>query len=515
MVSEQVKSIAIVGGGSSGWMTALYLNKLYNHSQATVAITLIESPEIPTVGVGEATVHSIRSYFAAMGLDEKELLQATNGTLKTGIMFRNWMKPNEDGSTHEYFHSFDQQNIARSIDISSAWFLSKGYNKQRFDEATSISPHLIKDKLSPKHANSRPYEGVVPYGYHLDAIKMAAFMAKKGVAAGITHVKAVVDDVEVEGENIVRVRTSKGSFTADLFIDCTGFKGLLINSVKERKDNWQSFEDALPCNKAVAVQLAYSDDQEPKPYTEATALSNGWAWQIDLMNRRGTGYVYDGNRLSKDEAETELLNYLNEGNGREKEVLRTVHLDMNIGCLKEFWVGNCLALGLSGGFIEPLESTGLHLVNTSARLLGTHLTGTNTAQAVRDSYNKIMNSTYQDLKHFIVLHYCLTDRDDTEFWREVGETVQYCDGLKQKLATWQHKVCEFMDIGGGYTTMFSDSNYRSVLYGMKHYPQLNLAVDKDENNKMFHEFDNRVTHVSNIVMPYRDYLKNLHKPQKL
>jgi len=514
MANEQVKSIAIVGGGSSGWMTALYLNKLYNHSQANVAITLIESPNIPTVGVGEATVHNIRSYFAAMGLDEKELLQATNATLKTGIMFRNWMKPNQDGSTHEYFHSFEQQNIGRVIDISSAWILDKGFEKERYDEAISISSHLIKEGLSPKNANSRGYEGVVPYGYHLDAIKMAAFMAKKGVEAGIKHVKASVDTVDVDGENIVAVHTDKGSFSADLFIDCTGFKGLLINQVKDRKTNWQSFEDALPCNKAVAVQLAYDNEQEPKPYTEATALSNGWVWQIDLNNRRGTGYVYDGNRISKEEAETELLDHLNEGNGRDKEVLRTVHLDMNIGCLKEFWVGNCLALGLSGGFIEPLESTGLHLINASARLLGTHLTSKHTEQSVRDSYNKIMNGTYQDLKQFIVLHYCLTDRDDTDFWREVHKTAQYCDGLEEKLATWQHKICEYMDLAGNYITMFSDENYRAVLYGMNHYPKLHLSADSEENNKMYDEFSSRVKQVSNMVMPHRDYLKNLHKPQK-
>ena len=511
MNNEQIKSIAIVGGGSSGWMTALYLNKLYNHSNKIVEITLIESPNIPTIGVGEATVHSIRSYFAAMGLDEKELLRETNATLKTGIMFRNWMKPNKNGSTHEYFHSFEQQNIGRALDISSAWVLEKGFEKERYDEAISISSHLIKDGLSPKNVNSRPFEGVVPYGYHLDAIKMAAFMAKKAVAAGIKHVKAIVKKVDVDGTDISAVHTDNGSYSADLFIDCTGFKGLLINQVKARSENWQSFEDALPCNKAVAVQIAYDEDQVPKSYTQATALTNGWAWQIDLMNRRGTGYVYDGNRLTKAQAEEELLDHLNAGSGRKKEVLRTVHLDMNIGCLKEFWVGNCVALGLSGGFIEPLESTGLHLINASARLLGTHLTAKNTQQSVRDSYNKIMNGTYDDLKQFIVLHYCLTDRDDTEFWREVGKTAQYCEGLEEKINLWQHKICEYMDLAGGYITMFSDPNYRAVLYGMEHYPKLNLTPDNNESQKMFAEFKQRTDKVSNMVMSHKDYLANLHK----
>lgn len=503
MKDEQVNSIAIIGGGSSGWMTALYLNKLYNHSQKNVQITLIESPNIPTIGVGEATVHTIRYFFAAMGLDEKELLKETNATLKTGIMFRNWMKPNDDGSMHEYFHSFEQQNIARVIDISSAWILNDRYKSERYDEGISISSHLIKEGLSPKSANSRPYEGVVPYGYHLDAIKMAAFMCKKGVEAGIKHVKATVTDVDTQEENITLVHTSEGDFSADLYIDCTGFKGLLIEKIKA--NNWQSYEDALPCNKAVAIQIDYPEAQKPKPYTEATALTNGWVWEIDLVNRRGTGYVYDGNRLTKEQAEQELLEHV----GLDKNVLRTVHLDMKIGCRKEFWVGNCVAIGLSGGFIEPLESTGLHLINASVRLLGSHLTTRNTNQSVRDAYNKIMNGTYEDLKQFIVLHYCLTDRDDTDFWREVADSAKYCGGLVAKIETWQHKVCEYMDLAGGYITMFSDENYRAVLYGMKHYPMLNLHVNKDENQKIFDEFERRVTQASSLVMSHDNYLNNL------
>lgn len=506
MNNDQIKSITIVGGGSSGWMTALYLNKLYNHSDAVVDISLIESPDIPTIGVGEATVHSIRYFFAAMGLDEKELLKATNATLKTGILFKNWMKPSENGDMHQYFHSFEQQNIGNIVDISSAWLLNKGFEKQGYDHAVSISTYLIKDNLSPKAATSMPYEGVVPYGYHLDAIKMAAFMREKGVAAGIKHIKATVNNVEVDGENIIAVHTDKGGFSADLFIDCTGFKGLLINKVKKRADNWQSFSEALPCNKAVAVQIKYPQDQAPKPYTQATALTNGWVWEIDLVNRRGTGYVYDGNRLSKEQAEQELLAHL----GEDKEILRTVHLDMHIGCLKEFWVGNCVALGLSGGFIEPLESTGLHLINASVRLLGSHLTSKNPPQVVKDAYSKIMNGTYEDLKQFIVLHYCLTDRDDTDFWREVKKTARYCSGLEEKIAAWQNKVCEYMDLAGGYITMFSDENYRAILYGMKQYPSLHLPVNKTQNEQIFTQFNQRVEQVTNIVMTHENYLKNLN-----
>ncbi|MFK5892371.1 MAG: tryptophan 7-halogenase [Pseudomonadota bacterium] len=506
MNNEQVKSIAIVGGGSSGWMTALYLNKLYNHSQSMVEIKLIESPNIPTIGVGEATVHSIRYFFAAMGLDEKELLKATNATLKEGILFKNWMKSTKENEIHQYFHSFEQQKISNYLDISSAWLLNKGFNQQRYDEAVSISSHLIKHDLSPKTVNSRPYEGVVPYGYHIDAIKMAIFMCKKGRKAGIKHIKATVNNVEVNGQNIIAVHTDKGNFSADLFIDCTGFKGLLINKVKARSSNWQSFKDALPCNKAVAVQIAYPKGQTPKAYTQATALTNGWVWEIDLVNRRGTGYVYDGDRITSAQAEQELLEHL----GKDKKVLRKVHLDMHVGCMKEFWVGNCIAIGLSGGFIEPLESTGLHLINTSVRLLGTHLTSKNTSQSVKNAYNKIMNGTYDDLKQFIVLHYCLSDRDDTDFWRDVKKSARFCSGLEEKIAVWQNKVCEYMDLAGGYITMFSDENYRAILYGMNQYPTLNIPLNHEQNKLIFDDFNQRVCQVNSIVMSHADYLKNLN-----
>ena len=507
MQSEKLSSITIVGGGSSGWMTALYLNRLYNANEKTVNITLIESPNVPTIGVGEATVHSIRYFFAAMGLDEEELLRETNATLKTGIMFANWMKPDASGKQHEYFHSFEQQNLGNIVDISSAWMLENRHQVERYDEGVSLSAHLIKTRLSPKAQQSRPYEGIVPYGYHLDAIKMANYFCKIATKAGVNHIQATVEDVTVENGNIQSVITDKGAFTADVFIDCTGFKGLLIEKLKD--DNWQSFTDALPCDKAVAIQVDYPDTEQPKSYTLATALANGWVWEIDLVNRRGTGYVYDSSRISKEEAEQELLAHL----GEDVKVRRVVHLDMKVGCRKEFWVGNCISVGLSGGFIEPLESTGLHLINAGVRLIGTHLTGRETDQSVRDAYNRLMNGIFGDLKQFIVLHYCLSDRDDSEFWREVSKSSQYCPGLDAKIEAWRHKVCEFMDLAGGYISMFSDENYRSILYGMKHFPKLNIASSSEENQKIFAEFNHRVDRVMMASVPHAQYLASLQKEE--
>ncbi|MCH2055270.1 MAG: tryptophan 7-halogenase [Thalassotalea sp.] len=498
-----VQSITIVGGGSSGWMTALYLNRLYNQDGKTVDITVIESKDIGIIGVGEATVHSIRFFFAAMGLDENELLKETNATLKAGIMFNNWMKP-VDGQMHQYFHPFEHVQIGPGLDIASRWLLSERKNSERFDQSASLSAHLIQYNHSPKTANTRQYEGVVPYGYHLDATLMSRFLRKKAVEAGVTHIEATVSDVIVRDGNIDAIVTEKGRHQADVFIDSTGFKGQLINALKD--NNWQSFEEALPCNKAVAMQVAYDEDQAPNPYTTATALENGWAWQIDLVNRRGTGYVYDGNRISKAEAEEALAKH----NGESATILKTVHLNMQVGCRKEFWVGNCIAIGLSGGFIEPLESTGLHIINIGARLLATHLSSKYVPQSVRDSYNRLMNGAYQDLKQFIVLHYCLTNRDDTEFWRQAQRSVDYCPELKTHLSVWQHKVCEYFDLAGGYSTTFTDENYRFILYGMQHYPELNMSIDRAQNDAFFQRLQRKATQTKQSTLSHQDFLQSLH-----
>ncbi|WP_019675305.1 tryptophan halogenase family protein [Arsukibacterium perlucidum] len=501
MNPDKMKTLTIVGGGAAGWMTAIYLNKVFNSQQPNFQINVIESPDIGIIGVGEATVHSIRYFFAAMGLDENELLRATHATLKTGIMFRNWMKP-VAGQVHQYFHPFEQQQLGQELDMSSCWLLGARYRQERYDEGVSISAHLIKQGHGPKARQSAPYQAVVPYGYHLDAVLLARFLRDSAVAAGVAHIADTIVDVSVADGNISAVYSTTASYQADIFIDATGFKGLLIEALQQ--NNWQSFADALPCNKAVAIQRPHSDDYQPKPYTVATGLSNGWAWQIDLSSRQGTGYVYDGNRLTPEQAEQELRAWL----GPEAAELQARHLEMKVGCRQQFWLGNCIAIGLAGGFIEPLESTGLHLINLGARLLSTHLSQGTVAQTVRDSYNTAMNGFYQDLKQFIVLHYCLTDRDDTDFWRQAQATAASCAGLPEKLQLWRHKICEYHDLAGGYATTFTDENYRYILYGMQHYPALQFQSGEGLQQP-FTQLQHRVQQVLQRTVPHADYLQQL------
>jgi tryptophan halogenase len=502
--SKDKHELVIVGGGSAGWMTASYLSKWYTDNKRPVNITVIESEDIGTIGVGEATVHTLRHFFNVLGIDEKDLLKKTNGTLKSGIMFKNWMKP-VNGEMHEYFHPFESQPQVGKMDISLSWLLSERYKQESFADHTCLSTELISKNKSPKLSSSKAYEGCVPYGYHLDATLMSRYLRDLAIHNGVKHVVATVKDVSVENGNISEVHTEKGCFKGDVFVDCTGFRALLIDKLKE--DNWVSFAKALPCNKAVAIQTTYPSDVSPKPYTAATALSNGWAWEIDLVGRRGNGYVYDGDRISEEEAEQELLAHI----GEESEAIKTTHLSMKIGCRKEFWVGNCIAIGLSGGFIEPLESTGLHLIDLSIRLLTTHVPTPNTHQLVKQSYNQLMTGFYDSLKDFIVLHYCITDRDDTEFWRNASNTAKFSGNLAERLALWKHKYCEKMDMVGGEAVLFSESNYRYVLYGMDYFPKLDDSIDTSESNQTFEYIASHAKQLSGIALTHTDYLNTVKR----
>lgn len=504
MSVSPMKVINIVGGGSAGWMTAIYLNRYFNQARKNFSINVIESPDIGAIGVGEATVHSIRFFFAAMGLDEKELMAETNATVKTGIMFRNWKKPS-GARVHEYFHPFDQQQPGGSIDISSAWLLSDRAGSERYDEAVSINSHLITDGLCPKAPRSPDFGGVTPYGYHLDATLMGRFLRRKAVEAGVNHIEATVSDVVVGDGQIRSVVTDSGSISGDLFVDCTGFRGLLIDRLKA--DNWESFADALPCDKAVAIQRALPGDGRPRPYTVATALDHGWAWQIDLTSRQGCGYVYDSKRLTPSQAEAELRDFL----GRDSEFLSCNHLDMRVGRRQDFWVGNCVAVGLAGGFIEPLESTGLHMIHLGVGLLATHLAGGVDVPPLREAYNAKMRGFYEDLKQFIVLHYALTDRDDTAFWRAAASTLSRCPWLEQQLRVWEHKICEHQDFAGSFASIFTDMNYRYVLYGMNRYPRLTMSLDERDSMGIFSRFSAQVGQVLPACQTHEHFLETVRQ----
>ena len=461
---SNVNSVIIVGGGTAGWLSALYLQKQLSRFGNAPSIEVFDSSEQGIIGVGEATVHSIRYFLQELDLSESDFMSATNATYKLGIKFENWRKP-VNGQTHTYWHPFDAQLAKVSgFDVSEIWNYARLHGaKGVYDQQASISPTLAEAGRSPKLAGSTDFESPIPYAYHFDAAKAAEFFKSQALNRGVKHQTSTITKVDVERSNITALHTNTDSYTADFYLDCSGFTQLLISQLKS--DNWHSYEQDLPCNRAVAIQTDYKDGQTANLYTRSIALNEGWCWQIHLQSRIGNGYVYDGNRLSKEQAETELRQFLNIDTD-----IPAKHLAMKIGRNQSSWVGNCVAIGLSGGFIEPLESTGIYLIEAALRRLMDFGLVTQADESQRSAFNDFMANLYDELRDFIVLHYCLTNRDDTEFWRSRPDVLSQLPKLNQLVSLANQQLIGDRDIGP-QACLFNQINYRFVLLGMDCLPK--------------------------------------------
>ncbi|OHU95107.1 hypothetical protein BIW53_12615 [Pseudoalteromonas byunsanensis] len=477
-------------------MTATLINQAYNKHHKLVDIRLIESPDVDIIGVGEATVPAIKDFLQAAGIDEAEFMNYCNATFKNGIMFENWRQP-KHGKMHRYVHPFDFERVEKRLDIATSWVLSE--RQRPFDESVSLASTLIQHNLTPKTRTTKPYHGIVHYSYHMDARLFGQFLRQRAMAAGVTRIEAHVESVNTDNGQISSIATTQGLFESDLFIDCTGFRALLISALEEKSSNWRSYQDELMCDSAVTVQIPHSEEHIPRSYTVAHALSCGWAWSIDLQNRTGNGYVYSSKYCSKEQAELEFRNYLKLDNN-----VALNHIDMSVGRRKRHWIGNCVAIGLAGGFIEPLESTGLHLIFLAARFLVLH-NNFQYCEANIAGFNQTMNATYDELKDFIVTHYVLSDRDDSDFWRDISKTLDACPQLAQKLDLWQSKVCEFFDVSNSTSHMFTDTSYRYILFGMDHIPQIKIPYFDGEFTDVFEFVKSRQQKAVAIALNHVDY----------
>ena len=421
MTDSFIKKIVIVGGGTAGWMTAAALSKCLSNTE--INITLIESDAIGTVGVGEATIPSIAAFNEQLGIDEDEFVKATNATFKLGIEFADWRVIGE-----KYFHPFG----THGFDLDGVPF-HHFWNKMRaMGEAYRLEEYSLNAKAAYAGKFLRPQaeHGAImrklAYAFHFDASLYAKFLRnfaeKRGVLRVEGKVVEVVQDSEagfLEGvilENNVNVE-------GDFFIDCTGFRGLLVEQTfKAGYTDWSSY---LPVNRAVAVGSEAM--VPPVPYTRSTALEAGWTWRIPLQHRTGNGYVYCDQYSTQEEAETRLLE------GLDSNAIGTPkHLRFVTGVRNEFWVKNCVAIGLSAGFLEPLESTSIHLIRTGISKLISLFPDKTMPAVERKEYNRLMMNDFVHIRDFLILHYKATNRDDTPFWNYVRE-MEIPDSLAHKI----------------------------------------------------------------------------------
>jgi len=427
------RKLVIVGGGSAGWMAAAYLQAaLAKNPRGNVEITLIESPDIPRISVGEATVPNIHHILSVIGIPLIDFMKETEATFKQSIKYVDWVL--NDGSF--YHHPFSRYGAKPLDNAGLSWLHSNG--AVPFMETVSAQPKICDMGLAPLMLTKWDFGPPLTYAFHMNAHKFADLLTSIAVERGATHIRDNVTDIEMkEDGNIAAVLTEGGSrLEADLFVDCTGFRSVLIE--KKMGVGWQDCSDWLLCDRAVAMHIPY-DHYYPgsvRPYTTATALSNGWVWDIPLQNARSLGYVHSSSYIDLDDAEKEIRKY----GGPHSEELPSRVINFKVGRREKAWVKNCLCIGLAGGFIEPLESTGLYLSDLASVMLAEHFPfrdEDNETMAYR--VNRIMANRFYEVLDFINMHYCLTKRTDTEFWREVQKPERINDRLKAKFDYWKIK----------------------------------------------------------------------------
>lgn len=414
-----LKSILIVGGGSAGWMTAAALSDALGQS---CRITLVESEEIGTVGVGEATIPPIRHFNHRLGIDEATFVRETSGSYKLGIEFVDWARKG-----HSYFHPFGQHGAEFDhVPFYHYWMREKlaGRTDGPIDDFSMAWAMAKAGKFSHPVADRRRIQSTFDYAYHFDATLYARFLRRYAEERGVVRVEGRAVDVvqNPESGDIQLVELQDGSeLAAEFFIDCSGFRGLLIEGALETGYiNWQHW---LPCDRAVAVPCSKGPAIEP--YTRSTAKEAGWQWRIPLQHRTGNGYVHCGDFIGEDEATEELLGSLDGEPAADPRMLRFV-----TGRRKKFWNRNCVAIGLSAGFMEPLESTSLHLIQYGILRLLALFPDAEMSPLLAEEYNSQTAAEYERIRDFLILHYKATERDDGELWRycaamEIPDSLQY------------------------------------------------------------------------------------------
>lgn len=418
---EKKMRIVIAGGGTAGWIAAAALSQQMGE---ILDITLVESQEIGTIGVGEATIPPMRTFHRLIGINEQEFMRATNATFKLGIQFENWKQIGE-----KYFHSFGitgKQTIV--TDFIHFWLRGR-----ELGIADEFGDYCLEFKAALKNRFSINEQAKINYAFHLDAGRYATFLRARAEPRGVKRVEGKIAQVNQNPESgfISSLTMESGQeIPGDLFIDCTGMRGLLIEQCLQT--GFEEWSHWLPCDSAIAIQ---TETTAPAvPYTKSIAHHAGWRWQIPLQHRVGNGIVFSSNHLSNDEATNMLLSSVDGKVLTEPRVIK-----FKTGRRKKSWNKNCIAMGLASGFLEPLESTSIHMIMTAVTRLLLLFPHDEIKQSIVDEYNSQAESEYVRIRDFIILHYKATERDDSAFWR-------YCKDMEIP-ADLKHRIDLFKDFG--------------------------------------------------------------------
>jgi tryptophan halogenase len=448
-MSQQFSRIVVVGGGSAGWMTA---TALATGLKGRASVEVIDSDEIGIIGVGEATFPSIRDYNRIVGIDETEFLRATNGTYKLGIRFCDWMEKGQD-----YFHTFG--HFGNLFGSQTLW---GQHRRMGLEEPLGLQ--CVPTVMAMQDRFVLPDERAeFKYAYHFDAVQYAAYLRKLALQRGARHTQGrIVQVVRRADGGVAAVQLEDGRrIEAELFIDCSGFRSLLLGNALE--EPFVDFSHWLPVDRAWACPCEREGEgEELAPYTRATALEGGWAWRIPLQNRTGHGHVFSSRFIDEERAREQLLQQLDGKPLGEPRLLR-----FTTGHRERFWVHNVVAIGLSSGFLEPLESTSIYLIQDGiGRLMSMLAAGRPLNEDDRALFNDGSARRFARVRDFIILHYCLTRRRDSELWRHVS-SMELPDTLAFKLELWRRfGVLHQYDEEG-----FDATSWLAIHAGMAHWPE--------------------------------------------
>ncbi|MDO7084791.1 tryptophan halogenase family protein [Pseudocolwellia sp. AS88] len=498
-MTNTVKTIAIVGGGTAGWLTASIIASHHKSaSNNSVNVILIESSNIPTIGVGEGTWPTLKNTLQDIGLKESDVFRKCHAAFKQGAKFTNWVHGNGDF----YYHPFTVPLGYGRIDLAP--YVN---NIENYAIESNFQHHICEKGLAPRTFAEGEYQGTCNYAYHLDASMLGEMLKEHCInKLNVTQIVDTVKSVTLSNDGSIKsvVLNEHNEVDADLFVDCTGASSLLLG--KTLGVPFKPVDDVLFNDSALAMQVPYENDDDPvATHTIATAQNTGWIWDIGLTHRRGVGHVYSSKYITDDEAENNLRTYL----GKAGEGISCRKISYKPGYHERFWEKNCVAVGMSAGFVEPLEATAIMLVEISARYIAENLPASKENMLITAKrFNSQMDYRWGRIIDFLKLHYMLTKRKEP-YWQAHCDPKTIPESLKEDLAIWKYKGPTISDFQGA-NELFPAASYQYVLYGMGFKPdftvQQHLYQEHLQADRLIKRNEQLTEQMLQTLQPHRHFI---------
>ncbi len=509
------RRILIAGGGTAGWLTACYLARVLGGPTGgkpglTPQVTVIESPDIGVIGVGEGTFPTIRTTLQTLGIDEATFMRETTATYKQGIKFVDWEHAPIAGQHNHFLHPFDAPYWVDGAGLLPYWLLQDEATRPPFAEAVTFQPRVADADRAPKRPYEGNFAGPLNFAYHFDAVKFAHLLEQRGLELGVTHLKGNISSVMMAEDGSIGhiVSPEHGVVEADLYIDCTGFAAVLIG--KAMGVAQRSVKPCLFTDRAITCQVPYEAPKSPiHSYTVSTAHEAGWTWDIGLSERRGVGYVYSSDHSSDERAEEIVRAYAGE---KARDVTTRV-IRFDPGYRETQWVKNCVAIGLSAGFFEPLEATGIMMIEVAVGMLADFFPHSGPIDASAELFNRLMRQRCEKIVNFLKLHYCLTKREEP-FWRDNTAMASIPPELQAMLAMWKTRPPSRFDFLTDVET-FAYFSYQYILYGMGFHTDIEAArgsfANSEAAQKIFDKIKSFGEHAVKDLPSHRDLIEQIYE----